>query len=497
VYRGYGWRCWSCRWWNTHYPLGDCQYCRRRTRIGEQNACRLCLEQARMLQEPGRAADVAAANRHGQQLFFANTQVHRPKTPRLTPDPERARDRRFQPGAWRQGTLLDLEPDPELIKQLALAADDPLIRHCKDVVRDHARTYGWSVRQTNDVIRSLRLLQVLQETPEAKINATDVLQLPRYDANVNSTLEVLRAAGLLIDDRPSHTRRYFAGKTDTLPAPMRAQLDTWLEVLLAGSTTAPRQRARDPQTIRIQILGITPILHAWADAGHHSLAEITADDIRTALPPSGARRNFAEYGLRSLFKILKARKVIFINPTRGMKVTPIAGTVPLPLDTDAIKAALDSPDPATALAVALVAFHALTTKQVANLTLTDIIDGRLNLNRRSIPLADPVRVRLTAWLDHRARTWPRTINPHLFITRKSAPRLVPVGSQFPWRNTTLRPQALREDRILQEIHATGGDIRRICDLFDLTVDGALRYAATLNHPGITAKPTGSGTHDPA
>jgi hypothetical protein len=59
-----------------------------------------------------------------------------------------------------------------------------------------------------------------------------------------------------------------------------------------------------------------------------------------------------------------------------------------------------------------------------------------------------------------------------------------VGRQFPWNKTNLRPQALREDRILQEIHATGGDIRRICDLFGLSIEAALRYAATLGHPDL-------------
>ena len=44
------------------------------------------------------------------------------------------------------------------------------------------------------MIRSLRLLQVLQDTPVAKINTTDVLQLASYGANIQSTLDVLDAA---------------------------------------------------------------------------------------------------------------------------------------------------------------------------------------------------------------------------------------------------------------------------------------------------------------
>ncbi len=41
---------------------------------------------------------------------------------------------------------------------------------------------------------------------------------------------------------------------------MRAQLEIWLEVMLNGSHQAPRQRSRDPQTARIHIMGIAPII---------------------------------------------------------------------------------------------------------------------------------------------------------------------------------------------------------------------------------------------
>jgi hypothetical protein len=45
-------------------------------------------------------------------------------------------------------------------------------------------------------------------------------------------------------------------------------------------------------------------------------------------------------------------------------------------------------------------------------------------------------------------------------------------------------QAIREDRILRELHATGGDVRRVCDLFGLSSAGAGRYASALNHPNL-------------
>jgi hypothetical protein len=45
-------------------------------------------------------------------------------------------------------------------------------------------------------------------------------------------------------------------------------------------------------------------------------------------------------------------------------------------------------------------------------------------------------------------------------------------------------QSIRQDRILDEAHATGGDVRRVCDLFGLSIAGAYRYTATVDHPGI-------------
>jgi hypothetical protein len=391
-----------------------------------------------------------------------------------------ASGQQFSPVPWRQLTLFDLDPDPAVMVELAERADSQMLRYCDEIVRDHARLHGWSTKQIGDVRRSLRFLEVLQDTPGARINATDVLKLPALQANVSaeSTLEVLAAAGLLNDDRISPPERYFIKQTAGLPEPMLTQLRTWFDIMIHGSDKAPRRRPRDPLTARWQIQAVVPILRVWASTGHDSLAGIDGDDVASALPPAGAPRHLADQGLRSLFGVLKSRKMVFVNPTRRVPVTASNDTIPLPLDTAAIRQALNSPQPATALAVALVAFHALAARQLRALKLTDIVDGRLTLDGRVIPLAAPVLPRLAAWLDHRARTWPATVNPHLFVNRRTAPRLTHVSRPFPWREVSFTPQGLREDRILDEVRATGGDIRRICELFDLSVEGALRYAGT-------------------
>jgi hypothetical protein len=83
-----------------------------------------------------------------------------------------------------------------------------------------------------------------------------------------------------------------------------------------------------------------------------------------------------------------------------------------------------------------------------------------------IPLAEPVRVRLAAWLDQRAAKWRRTLNPHLFVKQYTAPRLLPPGHQFPWMKAGGSAQALRTDRI--------------SDLFGIGIDSVVRYLRILD-----------------
>ncbi|WP_256077022.1 hypothetical protein [Streptomyces sp. BpilaLS-43] len=450
--------------------------------------------EGRRLKEPGRAVDFAAVSRNGQQLYLANlhhTYVpsdrrHRTKAePAAVPPPQQRNDvAQFTPVRWRQLLLFRMPPNQGALKRRIAVPDTEMLTYCDTILREHAARHGWSKKLTNEVKRSLKLLHALQDTPGAKIHASDVLELPRIGGTALSTLEILAAADLLVDDRTLAVRHYFAKHTADLPPTMVNQLQTWLDVTIEGSRKAPRRRARHPQTAHLHILGMNPILRAWAEAGHQSLAEISRDDFTAALPAKGAHRNFAEQGFRALFRVLKARKVIFVDPTRGLPITPVNATVPLPQNTEAIRSALNSRDPAVALAVALVAFHAVTSPQLAAMQLTDIRDGRLTLQDRRFPLAGPVLIRLGAYLDHRAKTWPATCNTHLFINRKTAPRTTPVSRNFPWIAAQVKPQALREDRILQEIHSTGGDVRRIYDLFGLSITAALRYANTIEHPDL-------------
>jgi hypothetical protein len=45
----------------------------------------------------------------------------------------------------------------------------------------------------------------------------------------------------------------------------------------------------------------------------------------------------------------------------------------------------------------------------------------------------------------------------------------------------MSPQVIRRDRILDEAHATSGDIRQLVELFGLSIAGAAPYANAVSH----------------
>ncbi|WP_051877162.1 hypothetical protein [Streptomyces natalensis] len=140
-------------------------------------------------------------------------------------------------------------------------------------------------------------------------------------------------------------------------------------------------------------------------------------------------------------------------------------------------------DPTRAALGALIAFHALTVKDLREILLTDVRDGRLRRGDRVILLAAPVRERLAAYLGFRARQWPHTANPHLFINGQTGYHTEPTSNVWATGVLGISAQAIREDRILDEVLATDGDIRRVWDLFGMTSWGARRYieAAEQHH----------------
>ncbi|MEP7740442.1 hypothetical protein ABKW28_22590 [Nocardioides sp. 31GB23] len=500
--RKHKWLCWRCRSWRQRLPRGNCRICSRvGLAVNPDQVCNLCDRQMSI----ALGATVEEANAGGQQLYLANIpfqptrlrwgRVRRVDKPSAQPNPRNLHRYRadrfgtidFYPTEQIQLALFDMPRD--LSNWVAVARrrglltsehspeppDAQMAAFLDAAVLDHARRHGWPRSTIFRTQRSMRVLQHMQDTPGAMLLASDAIRLQEIGMTALPVIDVATAAGVMLDDRQPAIHAYVEATIADLPNPMRAEVRDWFDVMINGSTTPPRRKPRDQQTIRLYLRWAMPALTTWTEQGHTSLREITSSDVRAVLPPAGNPRSTMGAGLRSILTLLKARKVLFVNPIARIQTGSHERRNPLPAHAEKIRESLLSPNPASAALTALATFHGLRAGELRQIRLTDLADGRLRLGQRTILLAEPVRVRLNAWLDHRNKRWPTTGNPYVFINSRNSNRTAPVGGRWLTLATGIPIHLMREDRILHEARATGGDVRRICDLFGLTVDGALRY----------------------
>ena len=266
---------------------------------------------------------------------------------------------------------------------------------------------------------------------------------------------------------------------------MTAQLEIWYtdhgRRQQAAATTPTPPSPHDPRAVS----ALRPILRAWADHGHESLAEITRARSRPSLPADPVARPLAGTALRSLFSILKARKEVFSQPDAGHVVRREADQHPAaPRHRTSSATGSTRPIPPGHWPSRWSPFTGCSLDQVRTIMLTDVRDGRLTVDDRSIPLAGPVQVRLRAYLDHRARRFPRHANPYLLVNRRSAPRL-DTGRQ----EISLAPPRAPAPATARGPHPSRGLRHRrrrppVCDLFGLSVNAAMRYTLALEHPDL-------------
>lgn len=488
--------CSACKDWRVRNPqTAACVACGYEKALNPDGQCRLCYRRARARAraQAGDEQDTrrAEAVLGGHQLFLADMEHalalktagrrHRRQASAAI-GPVR---RPIRPVTHRQELLFDAARDLSRITRADIAEPPlpDLVEALEAAANEFGETYGWPVDVTSAVRRGLRILLAIQDTPGAAIKASETGLLRAFNLQAAPLIEVLADVGMLDDDRPPAIAIWFDHQVRALPGQVRAELEVWFGVMRNGSTTPPRTRPRTDRTIRNHLTFALSAIRSFAEHCD-SLREVTRDHVRHVLPTGATRRSNVLFGLRSIFRVLKGRKMTFTDPTAGIRTSRLAGRTPRPLQVSELQEALDPRNPARSALAALLIFHGVRPRDLRSMQLVDVRDGRLHLDGRVVLLASAVTTRLAAWLDHRSNRWPRTANPHLFINVITATRTTEIS--YVWVNDTLGIPAhrFREDRILDEIHATGGDIRRASDMFGLSIPPLLRYLATLNHPDL-------------
>ncbi|MDN5855690.1 MAG: integrase, partial [Actinomycetia bacterium] len=253
-----------------------------------------------------------------------------------------------------------------------------------------------------------------------------------------------------------------------------------------------RGRARARSTIDHYTAAGAPALAVFAGR-YDSLREVSEDDIAAQLEPlRGSARTAAAVALRSLFAILKSRRLIFADPTRRVHPGRFPRRPVLGLDPATRAGLLDQLSRADhRLVVLLAGVHALSRADITGLRLHDVAlpagggTATLTVHGTRRGLDEPTRAALADWLRERRRRWPATANPHLLISTRSALGLGPVSTGYLRGVTADLPvtlHQLRADRLLAQARDTGGDPLSLHRLFGLSADTALRYCAELDPP---------------
>ncbi len=482
--------CRGCYDFARRHEPGPCGCCRRSLPL-KKGYCRNCWLQA-ALQAAGAArrapdlgpADFAAVTCH--QLSFAGLarMTRRPRLPRADggdPAPPGPPD-----AGWEQ---LELSVPGQSRRfharhWTAASITGPALEQARGIAARLGEMRGWNPRIQAETARALAVM-LAAHVPGEKIpwSALEPALRPR-DLSVSRTAEILAIAGLLDDDRVPALGTWAESKLATLAPGIAACARSWLDALQHGT---PRSRPRKPDTVRVYLRGVHPILQNWSSRYEH-LREVTVGDVTAAVAAlHGHKRHQVLVALRSLTRHCKKNGLIFADPAARTRSAPRPETMILPLPPARISAAAEAAaTPAARLALALAAVHALRPEAIRHLALGDIDLGnrRITISSQSRPLDDLTRKLILDWLGWRRERWPQTSSHFLLINNQTAMTTRPVSenwlaSTFHGLGTTL--EQLRVDRQLDEALTAGPDPLHLATVFGIDDTTAIKYAAAARH----------------
>lgn len=470
--------CGPCYQFASRHEAGTCRGCARTVPVRD-GLCRLCLIQTGCLHGPAAAPPPGGILWH--QLFFADA-IHRPVTVRRQPEPA--------PAPWgrpRHAQLRLCDP-PRDMSQVRLRdrepADPPFAAYLLSELNRLASLHGWPAWQRDRVLWIVGRLAAVHAGDEPVKASTVASAGSAGGHGAGHAIAFLAGLGLLDDDRPDVLGTWISARLAAVSPGIRAEAQAWIDVLRHGGQ---RTRPKAEATTRAKIGYIAAFL-GDVSARHTSLREVTSQEIARWL--AGRHAAFYQAGaIRSLFKTLARRRVIFADPARSLHTGQKMSGEPLPLPAPLARAigTAAGTDPALQMVVALIGIHGMYPRQARELPLdaVDLHQGRLTSGELSRPLDSFTHHAAAGYLSYRRQRWPATTSPYLLVSSKTAHTGQPVTSG--WMHNLLRPlpvtaQQLREDRLLEEAAHCGGDPMHLAAMFGIGPQASLRYtrAATGN-----------------
>jgi integrase len=494
---------------------GQCTGCARVLAL-KRDYCRLCWQQAAYESKaagglPRGAVSVLESGgpRHGHQLFFDRMKPRRPESPapkyghRRGGPPKPPPASAGRPPARRvQLRLFEVARDFTRFDE-STGADltNPWLTWAIYLAYQRGEARGWRRGVRITVRRGLTIV-LSQHSAGEVVRWSELSPAMRaHEIGTERVAEILREMGVLLDDRRPTFEGWLHRKLDGLAPGIGIAAEAWLRTTHDGG---PRTKPRDMATIHSYMGHVRPILLDWS-ARYDHLREVTRDDILAVLDNlHGSHRHDALIGLRRLFTFCRKSRVIFHDPTRGIRVGQRTYGIAQPLDQSDVDQAVElASTPVARLVLVLAAVHAARKAGIIGLKLEDLDLGnrRLTIAGRTRPIDELSHQILLAWLDHRRTRWPNTANPHLIINQHSAMGTGPVTEL--WGKHELRGRAatlerLRVDRQLEEALTHGPDPLHLATVFGLDPKTAIRYAENARVLLVTTaeEQDGAGSREP-
>ncbi|MDQ2708154.1 MAG: hypothetical protein M3Z25_11180 [Actinomycetota bacterium] len=252
--------------------------------------------------------------------------------------------------------------------------------------------------------------------------------------------EVPREMGVPLDDRRPAFEDWLQRKLDGLAPGIRVAVEAWLRIMHDGG---PRSTPRDIASVQNYMNQVRPTLLDWS-ARYDHLREVTHDDILSVLGGlHGTHRCNVLVGLRRLFAFCRKTRIVFRDPTRGIKVGQHPYGIMQPLEqTDLDQAVETATTPVARLVLVLAAVHAARKAAIITSQIEDVDLGnrRLIITGRTRPIDELTHQVLLEWLDYRRTRWPNTANLHLIINHHTAGGTGPVSTLWGNRNCVASPR---------------------------------------------------------
>ena len=307
------------------------------------------------------------------------------------------------------------------------------------------------------------------------------------------------------DDRLAAGRRQ--RRLDGVPEPLRATVTTFAEHCLAERERARRAgtRPRDLRTIEAHLRIVRDLGVFLVDQRQvKDWASVDKRDLEGFLGHHPRQRKSILAALRKFFSWAKNRRLILVDPARGMTAREPRGfrgqTLTLAQQralfrrwTQNDSTAAAAPHPHEALVGLLCLLHGASNGELRSLTVDDIdpVGRAVQFTGRPLPTPlDPTSwAALERCLIHRQTL--RTTNPHVLVTRGT--KATRVAASGPYVTHILdpvdvAPRTLRQTRLLQLV----GDLdpKLVATAFGMRPEGVLPYLSDSVDPGrLPPKPT--------